>query len=182
MKSLTVYCSSSRTVPKVYFDAAAELGAAIASHGWTLIYGGNAIGPMGHLADAVRSAGGKVVGITPRVLVDEGVADQQCQELLVTESLRQRKELMEQRGDAFLAMPGGLGTLEELFEIIVARQLHAHDKPIVLLNIDNYYAPLLAMIDHGIERQFIRPKVRRLYFVATTVAEAVDHLYKLSVE
>jgi uncharacterized protein (TIGR00730 family) len=176
MKSLTVYCSSSRTVSKIHFDAAAELGDAIARQGWRLIYGGNAVGPMGHLADAVRAGGGQVIGITPQLLVDEGVADRQCHELLVTDSMRQRKELMEQRADAFLAMPGGLGTLEELFEIIVAKQLRCHDKPIVLLNIDNHYGPLLAMIDHGIAHQFIRPKVRHLYFVARTVPDAIDYL------
>jgi uncharacterized protein (TIGR00730 family) len=174
--SLTVYCSSSEHVSRNYFEAAAELGGAIAAAGWTLIYGGNAIGPMGHLADAVRAGGGKVVGITPQVLVDAGVTDHQCHELLVTGSMRQRKEMMEQRGDAFLAMPGGLGTLEELFEIMVAKQLRCHDKPIVLLNLDDFYTPLLAMIEHGIERGFIRPKAKRLYVVAQTVGEAVDYL------
>lgn len=176
IQSLTVYCSSSRHVAPAFFDAAEQTGRAIAAEHWTLVYGGNAVGPMGRLADAARAAGGRVVGITPQLLVDHGIADSSCDELLVTESIRHRKQLMEQRGDAFLAMPGGLGTLEELFEIIVARHLHCHDKPIVLLNINNAYDPLLTMIAQGVRSRFINAAVEQLYFVAPTVPQAIDYL------
>ncbi|HTK95559.1 MAG TPA: TIGR00730 family Rossman fold protein, partial [Terriglobales bacterium] len=152
--SLTVYCSSSRELPPVYYDAGRELGHAIARNGWRLVYGGNRIGLMGVVADAVREAGGKVTGISPRTMVDEGIGDDACDEILVTETMRERKRLLEERGDAFIAMPGGLGTFEEIFEIIVGKQLGFHNKPIVLLNINRYWSPLLELIDRAIEQKF----------------------------
>lgn len=173
IRAVTVYCSSSKSVPRVYFDAAAELGRAIAMQGWTLVYGGNAVGCMGALADAARAAGGRVVGVTPQLLVDHGIADRQCDELIVTATMRERKAQLEQRGDAFVALPGGLGTFEEVFEILVGRTLGYHQKPVVLLNVAGYYAPLLAMIEHGIEYRFIRPVAREAYVVAASVEEAI---------
>jgi hypothetical protein len=176
IRSVTVYCSSSGDIAPAHFDAGRGLGAAIARNGWTLVYGGNRIGLMGAVADAARAAGGKVIGITPQLLVDHGIADEHCDELIVTAGMRERKALLEQRADAFIALPGGLGTFEEIFEIIVGRVLGAHDKPVVLLNVENYYGPLLAAIEHGIAQHFIRPKARRAYFVAGTVAAAMAHL------
>src|SRR3954468_12383983 len=116
--AVTVYCSSSSKVAPIFADATAELGRAIAQRGWKLIYGGNAVGLMGVLADACRAGGGKVVGVTPRLFIDKGVADCRCEELIVTDGMRDRKATMEQRGDAFIALPGGFGTFEEFFEII----------------------------------------------------------------
>ena len=118
----------------------------------------------------------QVVGITPRLFIDKGVDDKNCHELVVTDCMRSRKAAMEQRGDAFITLPGGLGTLEEIFEIIVGKQLGYHRKPIVLLNVDDYFAPLLAMIEHGIEQRFIKGQARQLYFVAATVDEAIEHI------
>src|SRR5579871_319500 len=152
IRSVTVYCSSSRHVDPIYTDSARELGVAIAHQHWVLVYGGNHIGCMGALADGARAAGGKVTGITPQLLMDEGIGDNQCDELVVTTSMRERKHLLEQHGDAFVTLPGGLGTFEEVFEIIVGRMLGYHSKPIVLLNVNGYYAPLLAMIEHGISQ------------------------------
>jgi uncharacterized protein (TIGR00730 family) len=172
-RAITVYCSSSKSVPRVYFQAAEELGRAIAAERWTLVYGGNAVGCMGALADAARAAGGRVVGVTPQLLVDHGIADHACHELVVTATMRERKALLEQRGDAFVALPGGLGTFEEVFEILVGRTLGYHQKPAVLLNVAGYYDPLLAMIEHGIEHRFIRPVAREAYVVANTVHEAM---------
>src|SRR5687767_14574650 len=166
IRSVTVYCSSSNHVPPVYFRAATELGAAIANHGWNLVYGGNAVGCMGALADAARAAGGKVIGITPRALVDKGIADERCDELIITDSMRERKHLLEQRGDAFCVLPGGIGTFEEFFEILVGRQLGYHDKPIVLLNVNDYYTPLLAFLAHGLAERFLRPDALALAHVA----------------
>ncbi len=177
-KSITVYCSSSRDVAQVYFDAAAELGRAIATSGWHLVYGGNDCGCMGALANAARDAGGRVVGITPQLLVDHGMADRQCDELIITQSMRERKGLLESRADAFITLPGGLGTLEEIFEIIVGKSLGYHSKPIVILNINGFYDPLLTMIDHGIEQHFIKPKARKLMHVSTSVQDAVGYLSK----
>jgi uncharacterized protein (TIGR00730 family) len=174
--AVTVYCSSSSDIARAYFDAGAELGAALARNGWALVYGGNRIGLMGALADATRAAGGKVIGITPQLLVDHGIADDQCDELVVTPGMRERKALLEQRGDAFIALPGGLGTFEEIFEIIVGRVLGVHDKAVVLLNVENYYDPLLAAIEHGISEHFIRPRARKAYFVAASVEAAIAHI------
>ena len=176
IRTVTVYCSSGRHVAPVFFDAARELGTSIAQNGWRLVYGGNCIGCMGALADAARVAGGQVTGITPQLLVDEGIADERCDELVVTSGMRERKALLEERGDAFVALPGGLGTFEELFEILVGRVQGYHAKPIVLLDVAHYYRPLLAMIDDGIEQHFIRPKVRAAFHVATSVADAIAFL------
>ncbi|HEY8751949.1 MAG TPA: TIGR00730 family Rossman fold protein [Tepidisphaeraceae bacterium] len=176
IRAITVYCSSSTHVDHIYTSMAAELGAAIAQQGWQLVYGGNRIGCMGALADAAREAGGKVIGITPQLLVDEGIADEHCDELVVTAGMRERKALLEQRADAFVTLPGGLGTLEEVFEIIVGRMLGYHSKPIVLLNVAGYFDPLLAMIEHGIEQHFIRAEARDAYFVANDVAGTMQYL------
>src|SRR5689334_4491982 len=180
IRAVTVYCSSSRHVDGVYTRAAHDLGAAIAEQNWVLVYGGNHIGCMGVLADAARAAGGKVTGITPRLLVDDGIGDEKCDDLVVTDGMRERKHLLEQRGDAFVTLPGGLGTFEEVFEIIVGRMLGYHSKPIVLLNVNGYYAPLLAMIEHGIEQRFIKPKARDAYFVADSVRQTIEYLAKAS--
>lgn len=163
-------------MPRAYVVAAQELGTAIAGAGWTLVYGGNAVGCMGALADAARAAGGKVVGITPELLVREGIADNECDELVVTANMRDRKAMLEARGDAFVALPGGLGTFEEVFEILVGKLLGYHQKPIVLLNVADYYAPLLAMIEHGIDQRFIKATARDAYFVAGSVAETIAFL------
>lgn len=176
VSSITVYCSSSRRLPPVYYDAGTELGHAIAQRGWTLVYGGNRIGLMASVADAARAAGGRVVGITPQVLVDEGIADDLCDELIVTQTMRDRKALLESRGDALVALPGGLGTFEEFFEILVGRVLGCHDKPIVLLNVAGYYDPMLAMIEHGIEHGFIKGSARDAFYVASHVPDAMAYL------
>src|SRR3954451_11432667 len=175
IRSVTVYCSSSSALSKAYFEAGAAGGRALAENGWALVYGGNSVGLMKTVADAARAGGGRVVGITTQLMVDKGIHDARADELVVTNGMRDRKALMEERGDAFLTLPGGLGTFEEIFEIIVGKQLGYHAKPIALLNVTGYFSPLLEMIEHGIEQRFIKPGVRELYFVAGTVAEAVGH-------
>ena len=176
IRAVTVYCSSSNKVASVFVDATADLGRAIAHAGWKLVYGGNAVGMMKTLADATRDAGGKVIGVTPRMFIDKGVGDCDCEELIVTDGMRDRKAQMEQRGDAFVALPGGFGTFEEFFEIICGKQLGYHNKAIVLLNIAGYYDPLLAMIERGHAMSFIRPRARELYHIAPSVAEAIQYL------
>jgi uncharacterized protein (TIGR00730 family) len=176
ISAVTVYCSSSNKLARPFVDAAAELGRALAENRWTLVYGGNDVGNMATLAHACRAAGGKVVGVTPRLFSDKGAVDRKCDELLITDGMRDRKAVMEERGDAFIALPGGLGTFEEIFEIICGKQLGYHDKAIVLLNIERYYNPLLAMIEHGLQLNFIRPRAASLFFVASTVAEAIEYL------
>jgi cytokinin riboside 5'-monophosphate phosphoribohydrolase len=176
ISSITVYCSSSSAVAPVYVDAAIDLGRAIALNNWTLVYGGNSVGLMEKLADSVRANKGKVIGVTPQLFIDKGVHDTLCDEFIVTECMRTRKAEMEARGDAYIAMPGGLGTLEEILEIIVGKQLKYHSKPIVLLNIADYYQPMLDLIERGIEQNFIKSKARNLFFVAADVESAVTHI------
>lgn len=175
-RSVTVFCSSSDRIAPVFLEAAAELGAAIAREQWQLIYGGNCIGSMGALANAARAAGGRVIGITPQLLVDKGYADRDCHELIITPDMRSRKARLETLGDAFVALPGGFGTLEELSEMLVGRLLKYHDKPVVILNITGFYAPLLELFEKMIDGGFAKPKHRGVYRVANSVPEAIGHL------
>lgn len=179
---VTVYCSSRESLDDCYYQAGAALGRAIAENGWKLVYGGNALGLMKTVADAVRAGGGKVIGITPQLFVDSGCDDKDCEELIVTPGMRQRKELLEARGDAFIALPGGLGTFEEFFEILAAKSLKLHYKPIVLLNTAGYFDPLIQMLQHGIEHGFISARVRNLYHTAATPQNAIDYLLEYDSE
>jgi uncharacterized protein (TIGR00730 family) len=117
-----------------------------------------------------------VIGITPKIFIDQGVGDSKCDELVITENIRDRKAMLERRGDAFVALPGGLGTFEEIFDIVVHRQLGYHNKPIVLLNIDGYYDPLMQLIEHGVEKRFIRMEPARLFIMAPTVESVISYL------
>ncbi|MEM8873897.1 MAG: TIGR00730 family Rossman fold protein [Planctomycetota bacterium] len=175
MPALTVYCSSSNHVDLRFTETAAEVGRAIAERGWSLVYGGNAVGCMGAVADAVRGGKGKVVGITP-MLFDESILDRAADELLIADNMRHRKHELEARGDAFLTLPGGLGTFEEFFEIAVGRVLNAHAKPVVLLNVHDFYTPLLRTIDAGIDDGFIKPEAWAKVHVAETVTDAFTQL------
>jgi len=176
IRSVVVFCAASHTRATQFTEAAAELGRAIGHAGWSLVYGGNYTGLMGVLADAARDAGARVVGITPQFFIDKGLGDDRCDELIVSANMRDRKTLLEQHGDAFVAIPGGIGTLDELFDTLVSRSLGFHEKPIVLLNIDNFYDPLLKMIDYAAEHQFIKPAVRKFLHVAPTVDQAIQFL------
>jgi len=178
IRSVTVFLSSAKRVDAIYFEAARKLGQAIARQGWSLVYGGNYIGCMAALADGAREMGGNVIGITPQLFVDENVADTLCDELIVTDTMRQRKHLLEQRGDAFITLPGGIGTFEEFFEIVVARQLGYHRKPVILLNVNDFYTPMLEMLDRGVEQQFIRPEGRRIIQIVPTVEEAIAAIHE----
>lgn len=176
IQNVTVYCASSTRLAAVYRESACNLGRGIAARGWGLIYGGDSVGLMGAVADGAFAANGRVIGIVPQKLFDLGIKNDRCQEIVVARDMRHRKEILESRGDAMIALPGGIGTLEEFFEVVVGRQLGFHTKPIVLLNVAGYYNPLLTMIDHGVEHHFIRPSSRELYFVTESVDEAIEYL------
>ncbi len=183
IQAVTVYCSSSKRVGREYCEAAREMGEEIARAGWRLVYGGNNVGCMGILADAARAAGGKVTGITPQLLMDKGIGDEKCDELVVTAGMRERKALLEQRGDAFVALPGGIGTMEEVFEVLVGKSLGYHRKPIVLVNVRGYWGKLMEMLEKGVVEGFIRDGAGGLgekIFVASDVREAVEYLKKES--
>lgn len=157
MAAICVYCASSRSIPDHYLDLAREVGAQIARRGHTLVTGGGAVSMMGAVARAARQGGAHTIGVIPEALMAYEIGDRDAGELVVTEDMRERKAEMDQRADAFLALPGGLGTLEELFEVWVARTLGMHDKPVVVLDPDGLYDPLRALVDHLVARGFARP-------------------------
>ncbi|RQX04774.1 TIGR00730 family Rossman fold protein [Micromonospora inaquosa] len=176
MAAICVFCASSRTLDQRWLDLAAETGAELARRGHTLVSGGGCVGMIGALADGARSAGGRTVGVIPQSLVDLEVADLASDELLVTDSMAARKTLMIDKSDAFLTLPGGLGTLDELFEVWTTATLALHAKPMVLIDTDGFYRPLLDWLDALADQTFLKPAGRDLLTVTTTVTEAVDVL------
>ena len=170
IRSLCVYCGSSGAVEAQYREAANALGAHLARAGIALVYGGGRIGLMGLLADAALAARGKVTGIIPSHLCAAEVAHRGVTELLVVDSMHERKRLMAERADAFAILPGGIGTLDEMFEIVSWKQLRLHDKPILLVDIGGYWAPLRALLDHIIDTGFAGAQTRRLLQVVPGIA------------
>jgi uncharacterized protein (TIGR00730 family) len=153
--SICVYCGSRHGARAAYTTAAQALGNAIGAHGWQLVYGGGKVGLMGEVADATLAAGGRVVGVIPESLQKREVGHGGLTELHVVRTMHQRKQLMAERADVFIALPGGIGTLEELYEVWTWRQLGYHDQPIGLLNVDGYYDALLAFMDHSVAEGFL---------------------------
>jgi len=162
MKRVTVFCGSSRGARPAYTDAARQMAAALVRRGLGLVYGGGCVGLMGTLADAVLAEGGEVIGVIPEALVQWEVAHRGCTELRVVGSMHERKALMAELADAFIALPGGYGTVEELCEVLTWSQLGLHVKPCGLLNVEGYYDPLLALLDHSVQERFLRPVHRSL--------------------
>jgi uncharacterized protein (TIGR00730 family) len=175
-KAICVFSSSSNSVAGAFFRLAEELGAEIARRGHVLVYGGTNVGLMGAVARAVQRGGGKVVGVIPKFIADRGLAYEAANELIVTVDLRQRKATMEARADAFLALPGGFGTLEEVLEVITLKQLRQHNKPVVFLNPDGYYDPLTLLFEHMYEKRFAKPAYRLMYEFAPDVRSALDYM------
>ena len=173
---ICVFCSSSDGVGKVYFDAATELGLEIAGRGHSLVFGGGKIGLMGAVARAVHQGGGKVMGVMPSKMQEWQVGYDQADDMILTENMHDRKAIMEQNADGFIALPGGIGTFEELLEIITLKQLHYHVKPIVILNIGGYYDPLLQLMDSAVSGKFMKPETTNLYTVCASPMEALDHI------
>jgi cytokinin riboside 5'-monophosphate phosphoribohydrolase len=170
-KALCVYCASSDRLDPKYYAASAELGRAMVMQGWGLVYGGGKTGMMGALARAVKQNGGRVVGVIPEFMKVRELAFDEADELVTVITMRERKLLMETRADAFVALPGGWGTLEEILEILTLRQLDVVRKPCVLLNQDGFYDPLLALFDRMLADQFFKPSNLALFRVANTVSE-----------
>jgi uncharacterized protein (TIGR00730 family) len=174
--ALCVFCASSERVHPKYAALAGEVGTELARRGWTLVSGGGSVGMMGAVARAARDGGARTVGIIPRALADLEVADHDAHELVVTADMRERKGLMDARADAFLTLPGGIGTLEELLEIWVARSLGMHTKPVVVLDPDGDFAPLRAQVDTLVTGGFVRAAAAGEVVWAQTVAEAFGAL------
>ncbi|TEU10383.1 MAG: TIGR00730 family Rossman fold protein [Anaerolineales bacterium] len=173
---ICVYCSSSSAVDRIYYSAARELGLLIASRGHSLIYGGGHSGPLGELARAVKAAGSRVVGVIPRSMKEMGLAYEQADEMIVTESMAERKAHMEQNADAFVALPGGFGTLEELTQVITMKQLNYVSGAIVVLNVAGFYDQLLSHFERIRRQRFAGPQSCQLYHVVASPSEALDYL------
>jgi uncharacterized protein (TIGR00730 family) len=172
--AVCVFCSSSGRIDPSYVELAAAVGAELARRGHSLVTGGGSVSCMGAVARAARAGGARTVGVIPRVLLQMEVADRDADDLLVTDDMRARKGLMDTRSDAFLTLPGGLGTLEELLEIWVSRTLAMHGKPVVVLDPDGLYDPLRAQVDLLVERGFVRDGARDAVTWVTTVTDAFD--------
>lgn len=175
-KSICVFCAASDAVDSVYFKTAAQLGAILAQQGHTLVYGGGSIGLMGTLARAVHRASGKVVGVIAESMLQKESVYREADDLVVTKCMRERKDVMDKRSDAFIALPGGFGTLEELLEVLTYRQLGFHAKPIVIVDTNGFYDPLIKFFDHFIEQHFANPRHRESFYVASSPPEAMAFL------
>jgi uncharacterized protein (TIGR00730 family) len=173
---LCVYCGSAAGLDRRYQDAARELGDALARAGIELIFGGGRVGLMGIVADAVLAGGGRVVGIIPDRLRAVELAHQGATELVIAASMHDRKRLMAERADAFAVLPGGIGTLDETFEILTWRQLGLHDKPIFLVDVAGYWRPLRALFDHLAANGFTEALAPRLLTIVPDVAELMNTL------
>jgi uncharacterized protein (TIGR00730 family) len=160
--SVCVYCGSREGAKPAYAEAARATGHWIGKHNGQLVYGGGKNGLMGIVAQATLEAGGRVVGIIPKALVEKEWANDNCTELHVVDTMHTRKQIMAERADAFLALPGGIGTLEELFEVWTWRQLGYHDKPVGLLNVDGYYDSLMAFLDQSAAQGFMSEQLMNL--------------------
>lgn len=176
IRSLCVYCGSSGRGRQSHHDAATRLGAILAEAGVRLVYGGGRIGMMGLVADAVLAGGGEVVGIIPRFLDQVEVGHSGITRLHITENMHERKEMMAELSDAFVILPGGLGTLDETFEILTWKQLQLHDKPVVIADIEGYWKPLTDLIDSMIAESYAHPENRKLFRVVGSVEEVLPAL------
>lgn len=171
LTKIAVYCSSSNLIHDDYFRDAAALGRGIGGRGGTLIYGGGKLGLMGEVAAATHAAGGKVVGVIPEAMRTVEVCYEGADELIVTRTMRERKAIMDERAQAFVVLPGGFGTLEELLEILTLRILKYHQKPIVILNTRGFFDPLIQLFEGLYEQGFARRKSFQPYQVAATAEE-----------
>ena len=176
MDSLCVFCGSASGSRPVYKEVASQLGRMLAERNIRLVYGGGKVGMMGAVADAVLAARGEVIGVIPGALVDRELAHHGVNELIVVDSMHQRKAKMAELSDGFLALPGGFGTLEELFEVVTWAQLGFHRKPCALLNVEGFFDALLAMLDHAHDEAFLYQGNRQLLLTANEPNEILDQL------
>jgi len=176
MKRICVFCGSNAGARSEYAEAARALATVLAERKLGIVYGGGNVGLMGVLADAALARGGEVIGVIPQKLVDKEVAHRGVTELLVVETMHERKALMNDLSDAFIALPGGFGTLDEFFEVLTWSQLGFHGKPCALLNVAGYYDGMLAMLDHAVTERFLRPAHRELVIADTDPLRLLQRL------
>lgn len=177
IQNVCVYSASSTKIAPIYFAVAEELGRLLAMRGINLINGAGSIGLMAATSDAALANGGTVTGVIPRFMIEQGWHHTGLTRLIETETMHERKELMAKMADAVIALPGGCGTMEELLEIITWKQLGLYLNPIIILNVDGYYDPLLDMLHKAVDEHFMRPQHTGIWRVATTPAQAVEMAY-----
>lgn len=173
IKSIAVYCASSNKVRASFMDAAERLGASLASHGMRLIYGDGGIGLMAAVARGALQAGGEVIGVIPQFMVDQGWNNPHSTQTIVTQTMHERKAKICEISDAMVALPGGIGTFEELLECLTWKQLGLHHNPVVILNTDGYYDTLLACIDLMVEEQMMRPIHKEMFVVVSDPEDVI---------
>ncbi|MFM9972916.1 MAG: TIGR00730 family Rossman fold protein [Burkholderiales bacterium] len=176
VKSLCVFCGSSPGAQPAYLQAASDLGTLLAQNNIQLVYGGGNLGLMGKVADSCMAAGGEVIGIIPKHLLDREHGHRHISRLEVVSSMHERKARMAELANGFVALPGGIGTLEELFEVLTWAQLGIHGKPVALINVANYFDPLLALLDHAVAEGFFASRHRRLLISADRPQEVLQFL------
>ncbi len=176
IKNVCVYCGSSSNVDDDFKNAATKLGASIAAEKWGVVYGGGRVGLMGLVADSAMSSGGEVVGIIPSHIEEREVQHEELTELHVVDTMHVRKQMMVDRSQAFVILPGGLGTLDELFELLTWKQLGLHDKPIVIVNMKGYWEKLLNAIDNIANEGFMRQEDKAMFVVVDKVEDVVEAL------
>ncbi|WP_232697393.1 LOG family protein [Brevibacillus daliensis] len=178
MKRLAVFCGSSSGACSSYTEGAILIGKELARREITLVYGGASVGIMGAVADTVLQEGGQVIGVMPQLLIDREISHQNVTEMFIVSSMHERKAKMAELADGFLALPGGPGTLEEFFEIFTWAQIGLHQKPFGLLNVNHYYDPLIALLQHMVKEQFLQEKYKAMAIVDSDVGTLLDKFYK----
>lgn len=175
--NICVYGASSPDIDPIFFEETEKLGRMMASKGHSLVFGGGAQGLMGAAARGVHEMNGKIIGVAPTFFRGvDGILYENCTEFVYTETMRERKQIMEERSDAFVVTPGGIGTFEEFFEILTLKQLGRHHKPIVIFNIMGYFDSMKAMMENAIDRAFMKPVCRELYAFLDTPEEIFEYL------
>jgi uncharacterized protein (TIGR00730 family) len=177
-RSVCVFCGSAPGARPSYSRAAEDLGAALARAGITLVYGGGRLGLMGIVADATLKAGGRVIGVIPRMLIERELAHPTLTRQHVVDTMHERKTLMADMSDGFVGLPGGMGTFDELVEIVTWAQLGLHAKPVILANIENYFAPMYAMLDYAVQEKFVSAESRARWRNAESVTDVMRILSK----
>ena len=176
IKTVCVFSSSSSAVNSTYSDTAIDLGKRLGQEGFDLIFGGADVGLMGIVARTAQNHGARVTGVIPESMVEKGIAYKEADELIVSNNLRHRKEIIESKSEAFVALPGGFGTLEEILEMLTMKQLQLHNKPIVFINTNSYYDNLMAQFETGYQENFAKKEYRELYYISKSADAAIDYI------
>lgn len=176
IKNICVYCSSSSSLEEKFYKFSEAIGEKIAREGYNLVYGGSKVGTMGVLANAAIKNGAEVTGVIPKKIYEKGLLNPELADTIITANMRERKAAMEELADAFIAIPGGFGTFDEIFEIIVEKQLGYHKKAIVFIDLDGFYAPLFQMFENIYKFNFAKEDTRELYHIANSIEEAFNYL------